>query len=429
MKKKQNHPTQDASIEKTQATVVGILHKQARVLLEDGVASCLLPASLMTDRNALAVGDRVELRPATGGQYRLIQVLPRATALYRGDRRSPDQEILIAANARYLLVVVSASYLLHQAGYIESALIAAGRAKMQTAILISRWDLIDPATEALLQDKLTLYRRSCSLVCTDLSSDLLAALKGNTTVLVGDRGWGKSSVIRRILYKLDDQPPAKDPIPTTHSSFLHALKDGTRLIDTPGFRDFALQELTQEERSAVFPEIAEQGSACHFHNCSHRHEEGCKVIEGLRSNTLRRDRYDAYQKLAGTAPPAPKADYRHRPCEESFVCKACGNPVSPEGAGSQHRNHCPYCLCSLHVDEQTGDRSAVCKGIMEPIGVWVRKGGEWAIIHRCRLCGALSSNRIAADDNPALLLSIAVKPLAMTPFPLHKLEEVFGSKA
>ena len=49
---------------------------------------------------------------------------------------------------------------------------------------------------------------------------------------------------------------------------------------------------------------------------------------------------------------------------------------------------------------------------MEPVGVWVRKGGEWALIHRCRACGALRSNRIAADDNPALLLSIALRPLA-----------------
>jgi ribosome biogenesis GTPase len=59
---------------------------------------------------------------------------------------------------------------------------------------------------------------------------------------------------------------------------------------------------------------------------------------------------------------------------------------------------------------------------MEPISVWTRKGGEWALIHRCRRCGALSSNRIAADDNPILLLSIAVRPLSMPPFPLNDLE-------
>ncbi|MBS4910316.1 MAG: RNHCP domain-containing protein [Subdoligranulum variabile] len=65
-------------------------------------------------------------------------------------------------------------------------------------------------------------------------------------------------------------------------------------------------------------------------------------------------------------------------------------------AGTQHRNHCPNCLTSLHLDNEPGDRAADCGGQMEPVAVWVRKGGEWAIIHRCRLCGKLTSNRIAA---------------------------------
>ena len=61
---------------------------------------------------------------------------------------------------------------------------------------------------------------------------------------------------------------------------------------------------------------------------------------------------------------------------------------------------------------------------MEPVAVWVRKGGEWAIIHRCRLCGKLTSNRIAADDNPMLLMSIAMRPLCTPPFPLERIEEM-----
>ena len=56
---------------------------------------------------------------------------------------------------------------------------------------------------------------------------------------------------------------------------------------------------------------------------------------------------------------------------------------------------------------------------MEPVAVWVRKGGEWAIIHRCKRCGKLSSNRVAADDNPMKLMSIAMKP-----FPLDYIEEM-----
>ena len=61
---------------------------------------------------------------------------------------------------------------------------------------------------------------------------------------------------------------------------------------------------------------------------------------------------------------------------------------------------------------------------MEPIAVWVRKNGEWAIIHRFKVCGALSSNRIAADDNPMKLMSLAMKPVSSPPFPLERIEEM-----
>ena len=119
-----------------------------------------------------------------------------------------------------------------------------------------------------------------------------------------------------------------------------------------------------------------------------------------------------------------KGYYKTHPCHDSFTCKVCGRPVASGGAGSRHRNHCPNCLHSLHLDDEPGDRAADCGGIMEPVGVWVRKGGEWAIIHRCKRCGVLHSNRVAADDNPMKLMSIALKPLTLPPFPLERIEEL-----
>lgn len=116
--------------------------------------------------------------------------------------------------------------------------------------------------------------------------------------------------------------------------------------------------------------------------------------------------------------------YKTHPCAETFTCRVCGRTVVPDGAGSGHRNHCPNCLSSLHVDTEPGDRAAGCGGVMEPVAVWVRKGGEWALIHRCRRCGALSSNRVAADDNPIKLMNIALKPLCEPPFPLERMEEM-----
>ena len=83
-----------------------------------------------------------------------------------------------------------------------------------------------------------------------------------------------------------------------------------------------------------------------------------------------------------------KGYYKTHACNDSFTCKFCGCLVTPQNAGSDHRNHCPNCLCSLHVDVTPGDRAGDCGGLMEPVAVWVRAGGEWAIIHRCKKCGA-----------------------------------------
>jgi hypothetical protein len=58
---------------------------------------------------------------------------------------------------------------------------------------------------------------------------------------------------------------------------------------------------------------------------------------------------------------------------------------------------------------------------MEPVAVWIRNKGEWSLIHRCKDCGAMRCNRIAGDDSPVALMSLAVRPLAQPPFPLDSL--------
>ena len=119
-----------------------------------------------------------------------------------------------------------------------------------------------------------------------------------------------------------------------------------------------------------------------------------------------------------------KGYYKTHLCSEVFTCRVCARTIVPQGAGSDHRNHCPNCLTSLHVDITPGDRQSDCGGIMDAIALWVRKNGESAVIHRCRRCGALSSNRVAADDNPMKLMSIALRPLCEPPFPIERIEEL-----
>ena len=79
------------------------------------------------------------------------------------------------------------------------------------------------------------------------------------------------------------------------------------------------------------------------------------------------------------------AFYQAHACMDSFICKQCGRLVTPDEAGSRHRNHCPQCLHSLHVDERPGDRASVCESVMD-ISVWVRNG-KWAIALGCNAAG------------------------------------------
>ena len=103
-----------------------------------------------------------------------------------------------------------------------------------------------------------------------------------------------------------------------------------------------------------------------------------------------------------------------------FHCTRCKELITLPAQGTEQRNHCPKCLWSLHVDHHNGDRRSACKSPMEPIAVCARLKGEWSIIHRCTGCGTLRMNRIAGDDSEVLLLSLALRPIALPAFPLER---------
>ena len=97
-----------------------------------------------------------------------------------------------------------------------------------------------------------------------------------------------------------------------------------------------------------------------------------------------------------------------------FVCKNCNREVNEDALGTDHRNHCPHCLYSFHLDEDSpGDRMSDCKGLMEPIGLQFKnesgEKGEIMIVHKCESSGSVSKNRIAGDDEPESILKVFKK--------------------
>ncbi len=91
-----------------------------------------------------------------------------------------------------------------------------------------------------------------------------------------------------------------------------------------------------------------------------------------------------------------------------FICKNCGRQVSLQAPGTKNRNHCPYCLFSLHVDNTVGDRAAVCGGLMAPIGKLYKSDGEEMLVHKCQKCGLVRKNRVAGDDSVELMKNLQV---------------------
>lgn len=407
----------------------GVIHQistgHARIFAEDGDYIVSVPSSLSP-----LPGDNALFVPEGKKGWKIEGLLPRNHVLFRGNRRSRGEKIELAANFDRILLVLPAGELLRQSAFPEQAFLAAHRAGVPLGIFIHEQRRVEDGEKANLMTRLSPYRMAASFVHTGSPAcppaELTEALHGHTTVILGPHNSGKLSLLRQLL-------PPEVPCSPAPGGRLYRIGEETRLIDTAEFGDFAFSDITSQERNAVFPEIAAMAEQCRYRSCTHSGEDGCRVAAAIREGTIQTRRYRLYQQWTAPSHPAviPKSrpDYRVSPCRETFSCKVCGAVVQPEDAGTQHRNHCPRCLSSLHVDEKPGDRACLCHGIMDPISVWVRKNGEWAIIHRCRSCGVLHANRIAADDNPALLLSMAVKPLSCTPFPLSRMESLFPDNA
>ena len=102
-----------------------------------------------------------------------------------------------------------------------------------------------------------------------------------------------------------------------------------------------------------------------------------------------------------------------RPAEETrqagFVCTNCGRLIPESSPGTSQRNHCPFCLWSLHVDIRPGDRNSLCRAPMEPIALWASETEELRILHRCTGCGVIKPNRIAGDDSEEAIEALTAR--------------------
>ena len=127
-------------------------------------------------------------------------------------------------------------------------------------------------------------------------------LVGRTTLLSGNSGVGKSTLVQQIDPTLDIRTAEisdnhQKGRHTTTFSTMYPLAEGGALIDTPGIKGFGLLDIEEEELWHYFPEMMHYGQECRFYNCTHTHEPGCAVIAALEEGAIAEQRYESYLKM------------------------------------------------------------------------------------------------------------------------------------
>ena len=287
--------------------VVSVHGLRSRVYGDDGeLYACTvrqLLKSLSTDqRNVVATGDRVAFRPDQSGGGVIDRIEPRYGMLSRTSR---GRRHVIATNVDFLLIVTSCGQPGLKPALIDRYLLTAEQYGIRPLICFNKSDLIDIAE---LQPIAGVYAQLGYLtlftsVASGQNIDYLRALLVNKqTVLAGQSGVGKSSLLNAVEPKLGlrvgvvSQENEKGKHTTTNATLI-PLASGGAVIDTPGIRQFQLWDITAGEVAALMPDLRPYASQCRYPDCLHVHEDACAIKDAVADGRIDARRYDAYCHL------------------------------------------------------------------------------------------------------------------------------------
>ncbi|HEY7739877.1 MAG TPA: ribosome small subunit-dependent GTPase A [Steroidobacteraceae bacterium] len=256
-------------------------------------------------RLAVVCGDRVRWTPARteGGAGIIAELLPRDTELVRINLRGEREPV--AANLTQLVAVV-APVPAPDFGLCDRYLAAAGWAGLKACIVANKSDLPD-AEGRLAAGLEDLARLGYPVVhaskrAADGAAALALRLAGETSVLVGQSGVGKSSLTNLLVpgveATVDEVTRASESgRHTTTAASLYRLPTGGELIDSPGVRDFSPPLPAPREIAGGYREIAALAVGCRFRDCLHRREPGCAVVDAVQAGTMAARRLASYRQL------------------------------------------------------------------------------------------------------------------------------------
>jgi len=262
---------------------------------------CLLRQHL----GSLVAGDHVVFRVGSSGTGVINAVHPRQSVLGRPDRQGNIKAI--AANIDQMLIVVASIPEL-RTSLIDSYLVAAETLKLSPILIFNKTDLLSKDERQRYETQLTQYENIGYVVLyTDAMTPhgidpLLKTLPQKTSVLVGQSGVGKSSIISKILPEEDIKigelsELAEKGKHTTTMSRLYHLEDDANLIDSPGIREFGLWNMPAKEVAQGFVEFKAFISQCKFRDCEHLQEPDCALKEAVEQKKVSAERFENYHKL------------------------------------------------------------------------------------------------------------------------------------
>ena len=258
--------------------------------------------------NPVAVGDHVTLVPNNEGTAFITEIADRRNYIIRKASNLSKQSHIIAANVDQAMLVVTVNYPQTSTTFIDRFLASAEAYRIPVILIFNKVDILDDDELRYLDMMINLYEtvgyecRSISAERGDGVEAVMQLLEGKVTVLSGNSGVGKSTLINRLL---PDANLRTAEISDAHNTGMHTttfsemlpLPSGGYIIDTPGIKGFGTFNIEPEELTGYFKEIFRFSRDCRFSNCTHTHEPGCAVLKAVEDHYIAASRYQSYLSM------------------------------------------------------------------------------------------------------------------------------------